>query len=137
MNKLLKEPSFSRRGKALFTSKMSRYFWIFLLLLVTEIAIAVFHFHKFIRGFLGDVLVIPLLYCFLKLFLKVSSKKLLYGILMFAFLVELLQLFNLAELLGFQDAVAAIILGTHFDFMDLVSYLLGIIPVLIIEKYSN
>lgn len=135
MNKLLKEPSFSGRGKALFSLKMSRYFWIFLLLLVTEIAIAIFHFHKFIRGFVGDILVIPLLYSFLKCILKINSKKLLYGVLSFAIFIEFLQLFPIMNHLKLQHSIVAVILGTHFDLLDLVAYILGIIPVLFIEKH--
>lgn len=134
MSKSLNEPSFSGKEKALFSLKLNRYFWIFILLLVSEIAIAIFHFHRFIRGFVGDVLVIPLLYSFLKWLLKTDSKKLLYTVLVFAFFIEFLQLFPIIELLGLQYTIVAVILGTHFDVLDLAAYILGIISVLLIEN---
>ncbi|MCB0457419.1 MAG: DUF2809 domain-containing protein [Flavobacteriaceae bacterium] len=113
---------------------MNRYFWIFIFLLVTEVSIAIFHFHPFIRGFVGDVLVIPLLYSFLKLFLKINNRNLLFGVLIFAFFIEFLQVFPIVKLLGLQHTMAAVILGTHFSVLDLLAYILGIIPVLLLEN---
>ncbi|MEZ4875086.1 MAG: DUF2809 domain-containing protein [Flavobacteriaceae bacterium] len=137
MNSLKNESSSALRKKALLYKKGQRYFWIFLLLLVTEIAIAYFHFNKFVRGFIGDVLVIPLLYSLLKIFLKIPPKKLLYATVTFAFLVEMLQLLPLVKVLNLENTLWEILLGSHFDLMDLFAYVLGIIPVLIIEKHSS
>jgi len=109
------------------------YFAAFLLVLATETVIAVFYFHRFVRGFLGDVLVIPLLYFFVKTFSSVSPEKALSGILGFAFLVEILQRFNLSEKLNLQSKLINIILGNTFDPMDLIAYTTGAILVYLVQ----
>lgn len=102
-----------------------RYFIIFLLLLITEIAIAYFHFHPFIRYFVGDVLVIPLIFYFLKIFLYFSSERIAFGVLIFAFIIEVLQYFKIDEILGIHSKILRIIIGTTFSFYDLIAYVLG------------
>lgn len=116
---------------------MKRYFTIFTLLLVAEIAIAVFHFHRFIRGFIGDLLVIPLLYVLGRALTKIPAKTILLMVLGLAFSVELLQLFSFTERLNIDNKIAQIILGSTFDGWDLVAYWCGILPVLYIEKQNN
>ncbi len=113
---------------------MKRYFTLFTLLLITEIAIAVFHFHRFIRGFVGDVLVIPLLYVLCRAVTKIPGKKVLIMVLALAFSIEFLQLFSISERLNINNKVLQIILGNTFDGWDLVAYWFGILPVLYIEK---
>ena len=114
-----------------------RYLTIFVLVLVTEVAIAVFHFHRFVRGFLGDVLVIPLLYTLLRTFLSIPRKRTLYGVLCFAFLIEILQLFRLGERLGIASEILLIIIGSVFDPLDLVAYAFGFMSVLYLESQFN
>ena len=116
---------------------MKKYLTPFILILVTEIAIAIFHFHRFVRGFLGDVLVIPLLYCFLKMVTPYDSKKILYAVLSIALTVELFQLGFSSEILSTENRLLQTIIGTTFDFRDLVAYAFGIIPVLLIDKYLH
>ncbi len=116
---------------------MKRYATIFILLLVTEVAIAVFHFHKFVRGFIGDILVIPLLYTLLRLVWKLSSKRTLQWVLVIAFSVELLQLMSITKHFHIENKVVLLLLGQTFDGWDLVAYWFGIIPVLLIEKFRN
>lgn len=116
---------------------MKKYFTIFILLLVTEVAIAYFQFSQFIRGFLGDVLAIPLLYTFVRIFSKLPGKKVLLLVLTFAFLIEILQLFSITDKLQIENPIARIVLGNTFDGWDLVAYWFGILPVLLIEKYRT
>ncbi|MBT8261697.1 MAG: DUF2809 domain-containing protein [Bacteroidia bacterium] len=111
-----------------------RYFIPFLLVLVCEIAIAIFHFHRFVRGFLGDVLVIPLLYFFLRTFSNLRRNKTLVLVLIFGCIVEILQLIDLAVLFNIQSNVLTIILGNTFDWTDLIAYVLGGIIILLLEK---
>jgi hypothetical protein len=137
MNKVTKEPSLKVKKKALFSEKMNRYFWIFLLLLVTETVIALFHFHKFIRGFIGDVLVIPLLFYFGKWITRFSAKRILLLVILVAFSIECMQLLNLASKLGIENSVFYILLGNTFDPWDLVAYLIGGLTVIIFERYFS
>jgi len=111
-----------------------RYFIPFLLVLVSEIAIAIFHFHRFVRGFLGDVLAIPLLYFLLRSFSNLSKNKTLILVLLIGGAVEILQLVDLVGLLDIQSPVISTILGNTFDWTDLIAYALGGILILLLEK---
>ncbi|MEC8884967.1 MAG: DUF2809 domain-containing protein, partial [Bacteroidota bacterium] len=75
--------------------KRGIYFLLFLLLLGIEIAIATYLKTGFIRAYLGDFLVVILLYCLLMSTLKPSVKTGLVLTLAIAFAIELLQLVNL------------------------------------------
>ena len=110
-----------------------RYATLFLLILVTEVAIAWFHFHRFIRGFLGDVLVIPLLYTLVRALTPFSWKKILLGVIGFAVLIETLQWFEIANRLGIEHKIIRIVLGNTFDPWDLVAYFLGFLLVVLTE----
>ncbi|MEM0519347.1 MULTISPECIES: ribosomal maturation YjgA family protein [Aequorivita] len=112
----------------------SKYFYSTLLLLTVEIGIAKFHFNPFVRGFLGDVLVILLLYSFLKIFIKNNVFKIAMSVMVFAYFVEFLQLFKLAEKLQIHSEILLTILGSVFDTYDLVAYFLGFLLILLIEK---
>ncbi|WP_146743733.1 DUF2809 domain-containing protein [Aequorivita sp. CIP111184] len=115
---------------------MKNYLILFIILLLLELAIAYFQFNSFIRGFLGDVLVILLLYSFLKIFIKNNVLKTAVSVLAFAYFVELLQLFKLVEKLNIQSEILLIIFGSVFDFWDLLAYFLGFLLILLIEKFS-
>ncbi|MCZ4319693.1 DUF2809 domain-containing protein [Aequorivita viscosa] len=110
------------------------YFYSTLLLLAVEICIAKFHFNPFVRGFLGDILVVLLMYSFLKIFIKNNIFKIAISVLAFAYFVEFLQLFKLAEKLQITSEILLIILGSVFDPWDLVAYFLGFLLILLIEK---
>ena len=111
-----------------------RYFSAFLILLLMEFTIAYFHFNPFIRGFLGDVLVMLLLYSFLKIFIKNSVFNIAISVLGFAFLVELLQFLKLSEILKIKSKIILTVLGSVFDVWDLVAYFIGFLLILLIEK---
>lgn len=53
----------------------SEYFFSFLVLFNIEISIALFIKQPFVRYFLGDVLVVILMYCCIKSFLKADTNK--------------------------------------------------------------
>lgn len=77
----------------------------------------------FIRAYLGDVIVVMLLYTFVKSFLIINDRKLILGILAFSCLVELAQFFNLAERLGFRPgSVMYIVIGNSFSWIDILCY---------------
>ncbi|MCB0452618.1 MAG: DUF2809 domain-containing protein [Aequorivita sp.] len=113
---------------------MKNYLIVFIFLFITEIAIAYFHFNAFIRGFLGDVLVILLMYSFLKIFIKNNVLKTAVSVLAFAYFVELLQLFKLAEKLNIHSEILLTIIGSVFDVSDLAAYFLGFLLILLLEK---
>ncbi len=111
-----------------------KYLFATLLLFTVEIFIAIFHFNPFIRGFFGDVLVILLLYSFLKIFIKNNCFKIAASVLAFSYWVEVIQFFKLAETLNIQSKVLLIILGSVFDPMDLLAYFMGFLIIILFEK---
>jgi hypothetical protein len=110
------------------------YFTLCLTLLATEIAIALFVHDDFIRPFVGDFLVVILLYCMIRSFTKLTVETVAMAVLIFSFLIETLQYFQIVNLLGLQDVTPArIIIGTTFSWSDICAYALGILFVLFIE----
>ena len=111
------------------------YLIIAILLFIIEVLIAVFLKTGFIRHTFGDYLVVILIYCFCKSFIKIESFKLGVLVLMFAFSIEFLQLTNFLELLNLQNNhLAKLLLGTSFRVTDLVAYTLGVISTILIEN---
>ena len=90
---------------------------------------------QFIRPFLGDVLVVILLFAFLKIFIRKRNIVVAFSVLLFAVIIEFAQYFKLSELLGLDDyKLCRIILGSTFDPLDLLAYFLGFIGALGISK---
>ncbi|WP_426092660.1 DUF2809 domain-containing protein [Flavobacterium sp. DSR3-2] len=111
------------------------YFALTILLFVMEIAIGLYVHDNFIRPYFGDFLVVILLYCFLKSFVKVSVWVAAALVLLFSFAIESAQYLNLVEKLGLQHSkIAKVVLGNSFAWMDLLAYTLGILAVISMEK---
>lgn len=110
------------------------FFILTILLFLTEIAIAMYVHDDFVRPYFGDFLVVILLYCFLKSFVKVSVLVAVSVVLVFSFGIEIAQYFNMVEKLGLQHSkIARVVLGNSFAWMDLLAYVLGILTVIGIE----
>ena len=115
--------------------KFNRYFFLAcLVIFVIEVVIAIFASDNPIRGSLGDILVVVLIYCFIKSFFANEIKLLWLYIFVFAVLVEIGQYFHLVDLLGLsENRFAAIILGSTFDPWDIVCYFVGCICIWFFE----
>lgn len=112
------------------------YFLLTIVLLVIEFLIGIYVHDSFIRPFFGDYLVVILIYTFILSFFEFNETKTALGVLLFSFVIEFLQYFKLVSILGLQhNKIACIVIGTSFSVYDLLSYLLGIMTVLVIEKY--
>jgi len=112
-----------------------KYFYFTLILLLIEVCIAVFVNESFIRPFIGDVLVVILIYCFVRAFCNIHSSILAFSILAFSCTIEILQYFNFVNKLGLQKyKILAVALGSTFDWKDIIAYTIGIITVLWLEK---
>ncbi|MEK8179933.1 DUF2809 domain-containing protein [Flavobacterium buctense] len=112
------------------------YFLLTLLLFLIEVCIALFVHDHFVRPYLGDVLVVILIYCFVKSFLTISVIKAATAVLLFAFGVETLQYFAIIEILGLQDnSLARTVIGTSFAWEDILAYIVGIMIVIVSEKW--
>jgi len=108
-----------------------KYLYASLLLLGIEIFIGIYVKDRFIRPYVGDYLVVILLYTILRTFWNERAKVVAYSVLIFSFVLEILQYFKLVELLGLGHIkLARILIGTSFAWEDLVAYFLGIMTVL-------
>ena len=106
--------------------------------MLVEVIIALFVHDRIIRPYVGDFLVVGLIYCFIKGFFEVSVYALSIGVLLFAFSIELLQAINLVQLLGLEDSkTARIILGTSFNWLDMLAYTLGVLTIVLLERISQ
>ena len=112
-----------------------KYFLIAVAIFLVEILIAtklkdIF----FIRAYLGDVLVVMLMYYFIKAFFDLEARKLIVGIFIFSCLIEFLQYFHFGELLGFKDnRIVMIVLGNSFSWIDILCYLAGCVVLYLIK----
>jgi hypothetical protein len=111
------------------------YFFLTVLLFCIEVFIAIYVKDAFVRPYVGDLLVVILLYCFFKSFWSASVTTVSLVVLIIAYMMEVAQYFNLVHHLGLQHSrLAKIILGSAFEWIDLLAYTLGIVLVLWIEK---
>lgn len=114
------------------------YFVAAVVLFVIEVAIALFIDDNFVRPYVGDVLVVMLIYCVVKAFWNTPVFTTAGCVLLFAFGIELLQYFNIIKKLGLQQIkLARTVIGTSSEWFDLISYVAGIAIVLLIEKFRN
>lgn len=101
-------------------------FILFMLLLAIEVLIALYVRDDFVRPYLGDVLVVVVLYFFVRIWIPEKYRWLPGAIFVFAAAVEVLQYFRLVEILGVENNVfLRTILGSTFDFKDIVCYGVG------------
>ena len=117
----------------------------FIILLLAEIAIGKWG-RGFVRGFVGDVLVIPTIYMLLRA--AIFGKDSIFSVYILPFLcfflglvAESLQAIGILDLLGInRDSLLAIMLGGHFDWLDILAYFLGLCVIgifLVIEKRAR
>ena len=112
----------------------STYLIIAILLFLVEILIALFVHDRYVRPYIGDFLVVILIYCFIRSLFNVSVIATAVGTLLFAFLLEALQYFKLVEILGLGNSkFVRVIIGSSFEWVDLLAYTLGILVVILIE----
>ena len=103
-----------------------RYGLVFLLLLGVEIVIALFVHDRFVRPYLGDVLVVWVVYAFARTLFPTGFPWLPAGVTLFAVLVEVGQAFGLVDRLGLGHIrFFRILLGSVFDWADVLCYLIG------------
>ena len=103
-----------------------QYIVTFLLLLLVEVGIALFVNDTLIRPYVGDVLVVAVLYVGYKSIRPDENRLLPLWIFIVAALVEYLQYVNIVESLGLAHiSFFRILIGTSFDWMDLLCYAIG------------
>jgi hypothetical protein len=112
-----------------------KYFGLTLILFIIEVVIASFVHDRIVRPYIGDFLVVIFLYCLIRSFFTFSVFNTAIGVLIFAYLVEILQYCDLIQKLQLQNSkLANLILGNLFEWIDMVAYTFGIAVVLLWEK---
>ena len=97
-----------------------------LALLAVEIFIGLFVHDGFVRPFIGDVLVVILIYTFIRIFIPEKVRLLPLYVFIFSVAVEILQYFRIVEVLGLQDnRFFSTVIGTSFDIRDILCYFVG------------
>ncbi|MGV8960468.1 MAG: DUF2809 domain-containing protein [Stenotrophomonas sp.] len=94
---------------------------------VVEVVIATQVAHvSWIRAYLGDVLVVVLLYAAIASVVRVNDRALVLGVFVFACAIEVAQYFGLAERLGYvRGDVMHTVIGNTFSWGDIVCYAAG------------
>jgi hypothetical protein len=108
-----------------------------ILIFIIEVLIALFVHDNIIRPYIGDLLVVILIYCFVKSSFDFPVLKTAIGVLIFSYIIEILQYLKLVEILGLQHSKAAnILLGNSFAWIDLLAYTGGFATILLAEKIA-
>lgn len=119
-------------------NKRIKYVVVTVVLLILEVLIAIFVHDKFVRPYVGDVLVTVLLCTFLRIFIPSRIKLLPLYVFIFAALVEAFQYFNIVEVLGLSDnRFLSILVGSVFDIKDIICYAIGCVIVFALESKFN
>ncbi len=113
-----------------------KYFLISIFIFIVEVLIAtVFKDLFFVRAYLGDVIVVVLMYTLILSFFKVENRtKLIIELFIFSVIMEVLQYFKIADVLGLKPgSMAAIIVGNSFSWIDILCYGFGCVMIYLIE----
>ena len=105
-----------------------KYLVVTVILLLIEVLIALFVHDNFIRPYVGDMLVVIVVYTFVRMFIVQKCKMLPLYVFIFAALVEILQYFELVKRLGLSDnRFLRVLIGSVFDIKDIICYGIGCI----------
>ena len=99
------------------------YFGAFGAILAIEICIGLFVRDNFVRPYVGDMLVTVLLCCGVKAVFPALRPA--GPVFLFSAAVEGMQALHLVEKWGLQGTVFGVMLGSTFDWMDLLCYGIG------------
>ena len=110
------------------------YLLCFIVILAVEVFIGMYVRDAFVRPYLGDALVVVLIYCFVRIFIPRGIRWLPVYVFAFACFIEVMQYFRLVDVLGLTNRVARIVLGATFDLKDILSYAAGCLFILIAER---
>ena len=118
-----------RRERAVFAAA-------FVLLLIVEAAIALFVSDRFVRPYLGDVLVVILLFCLIRVFFPRGLRLLPFYLFLLAAGIEVLQYFGFLSWFGLEEnAAAKLVFGSVFSFADLLCYLIGCLVCALVDYF--
>ncbi len=106
----------------------SQKHWLYgaICLFCVEVFIAAFLHDRLVRPYVGDLLAVVFLYCLVKSVAPLPTGPTVLGVLLVAYALEALQYVHLLQHLGLAHSrIAAIVLGNHFEWVDMLAYTLG------------
>ena len=110
-------------------------FLIALFIFILEVIIGLYIHDQIIRPYVGDILVVILIYYFIKAFVTIKPLYIAIFTLIFAFTVETLQYIKFIEIIGLQDStLAKVIIGTSFSWIDMLCYVIGFGCLFVMDK---
>ena len=113
-----------------------KYFICTLILLITEVLIAAFMHDSFIRPTFGDFLVVILMYCGWRSFIRSNYRVATITVLLISYIIEVSQYFHLIAILGLKGSVLAqCILGSGFAWGDMIAYTMGAMLIWLVESH--
>ena len=126
-------------------SPLKRIFYLIItvIFLGIEVLIARYVHDDFIRPYIGDVLVVFVVYAIVRIFMPVRCRLLPLYVFIFAFVVEILQRFHIVEVLGLSgNHFFSVLIGGVFEWKDVLCYgigciILGIYEGLVLKKDSK
>ena len=108
--------------------KRTYYLFATIVIFLVELLIALFVRDRIIRPYVGDMLVVVLIYTALRMVVPEKPRFLPLYVFLFAALVEGLQAIHIVELFGLQNnRFFSVLIGTTFDVKDIVCYGVGCI----------
>ncbi len=110
------------------------YLILFSIIFIIECLIAIFLKQGFIRENVGDILVVPCIYTLLRVVFPQKIKYLALYVLIFAIIVEILQLLNITTILSNNNKILSIVLGGTFDVKDIICYIIGFVSIIVASK---
>jgi hypothetical protein len=115
-----------------------RYALAAFLVLLLEVAIALWVHDRLVRPYLGDSLAVVLIYCGLRAATPLGIHRAVAAALAIACIVEVGQWFGYVDLLGLSHCpMARVMLGTGFDPRDFLAYASGAVAIVLGETLNR
>ena len=99
-----------------------------IVLLIIEVLIALYVHDDFVRPYVGDMLVVVVVYTFVRILIPEKVRLLPLWVFIFAVAVEILQWFHIVDILGLtNNRFFSVLIGGVFDVKDILCYAVGCI----------
>ena len=106
--------------------KRKKFILAAIILLIIEVLIAKYVHDEIVRPYIGDVLVVFVVYAIIRIIIPEKGKLLSLYVFLFAFCIEILQWFHIVEVLHLSDnRFLSVLIGGVFDWKDIICYGIG------------
>lgn len=118
--------------------KNKRFAILACLIFLVEVLIATVFNHTILRPVFGDFLVVILMYATLRGITTWKKRNIAGLVLIIAYFVEFLQWIDILSRLGIKkNMMTHIVLGSSFDWNDMLAYTIGVGFVFVLDKFKN